>query len=117
MRNLRQLDSHRLEVRKYYGSNGDETCGAFSLPSPVDGQPLHIVASSGDGWDHVSVSRTSRCPHWLEMDFVKRRFFEDHEIAMQLHVAPKDHINRHKYTLHLWRPLGRDIPLPPAEFV
>ena len=65
----------------------------------------------------MSVSRQSRCPNWVEMDFIKRRFFEDHEVAMQLHVAPKDHINRHNYTLHLWRPQDRDIPLPPQEFV
>jgi hypothetical protein len=36
---------------------------------------------------------------------------------MQLHVPVSDHINRHPYTLHLWRPHALEIPRPPAEFV
>jgi len=69
------------------------------------------------GWDHVSVSRTSRCPNWPEMEFVKRKFFEDNETAMQLHVAIADHINMHPYTLHLWRPHNAEIPMPPKDAV
>jgi len=26
-------------------------------------------------------------------------------------------VNIHPYCLHLWRPVGQDIPLPPVEFV
>ena len=120
MRDLRVLDGRRLrspEVLKLWGWYGDETCGAFLIPSPIDGQTLKVVASSGDGWDHVSVSRENRCPNWTEMDHVKRLFFKDNEVAMQLHVPPDEHINFHPYCLHLWRPLDVEIPRPPAGMV
>ena len=119
MRNLNALNAHRLKgaAISHYGWAGDETCGAFAFPSPSDGQPLRVIASSGEGWDHVSVSREKRCPNWPEMEFVKRKFFEDNETAMQLHVAIADHINMHPYTLHLWRPHNAEIPMPPKDAV
>lgn len=120
MKNLRELDFFRDSSRRivaYYGNSGDETCGVFTVPSPIDNANLRIVASSGFGWDHVSVSRHQRCPNWPEMEHVKRLFFKDIETAMQLHVPATDHINCHPYCLHLWRPTVGEIPRPPAEFV
>ncbi len=120
MRNLHQLDRFRVanrEVIKRYGSAGDHECGLFSIPSPVDRRELKVIASSGEGWDHVSVSRATRCPIWREMEFIKRLFFADDEVAMQLHVTPKNHISIHPYCLHLWRPLAVSIPLPPHWMV
>jgi hypothetical protein len=120
MKDLRALNEFRdtsAQVVKAYGNTGDETCGVFHMPSPIDGQALTVVASSGDGWDHVSVSRTNRCPNWPEMEFVKRRFFADDETAMQLHVPSADHISRHPNCLHLWRPQREPIPRPPAWLV
>src|SRR5215510_12883173 len=70
-----------------------------------------VIASHGMNWDHVSVSTRERCPTWDEMEFIKRMFFNDDEVAMQLHVAPSDHINCHPYCLHLWRPQDKEIPL------
>ena len=115
MRNLRLLDASRI-THPILG-DGDETCGAFIISSPIDGQALRCIVSSGMGWDHVSVSRSSRCPNWPEMDFVKHRFFKDDEVAMQLHVPASDHINNHPYCLHLWRPHDAEIPRPPAIMV
>lgn len=120
MRNLRLLDIYRRtdrEVRDFFGGVGDETCGMFQVPSPIDKAPLKIVASSDLGWDHVSVSRTNRCPNWPEMEHVKHLFFKDEETAMQLHVPPTDHINCHPNCLHLWRPQQAEIPRPPAIMV
>lgn len=65
---------------------------------------LFVIASDGDGWDHVSVSRVDKTPSWEEMCFIKGIFFKDDEVAMQLHPAKKDYINQHPYCLHLWRP-------------
>jgi hypothetical protein len=84
MRDLRELDAYRVDATKTHGWNGDGTCGAFKLPSPIDGQPLTVIASSGDGWDHTSISRKNRPPNWTEMEFIKRKFFKDDETAMQL---------------------------------
>lgn len=121
MRNLRLLDIFRRtdrEVVNHYGDTGDETCGVFSVPSTIDRRPLTIVASSGDGWDHVSVSRETRCPNWQEMEYVKRLFFKDEEAAMQLHVPVSEHLSLHPFCLHLWRPNdGREIPRPPGVMV
>lgn len=105
------------QVVGVYGNAGDETCGVFHMPSPIDGQMLTIVASSGEDWDHVSVSRTNRCPNWPEMEFIKRRFFADNETVMQLHVPVKDHISKHPNCLHLWRPQKEQIPRPPEWMV
>jgi hypothetical protein len=121
MKDLTQFDAYRRRDRRVlerYGFLGDETCGVFDLPCPRSGMTLVCIASAGDGWDHVSVSLPNRCPNWPEMEHVKRVFFESHETVMQLHVPPADHINKHPYCLHLWRPNdGREIPRPPAEFV
>jgi hypothetical protein len=117
MRNLRALDQFRLDATATHGWSGDHSCGAFRLPSPIDGQGLMCIASSDAGWEHVSVSRSNRCPNWPEMDFIKRRFFKDDETVMQLHVPVTDHINAHPYCLHLWRPQNFGIPRPPDWMV
>lgn len=122
MRNLmdERVNRYRLRtgaVLEQWGSFGDGTCGAFLVPSCIDGAGLAVVASSGEGWDHVSVSRKNRCPNWAEMEQVKRLFFEDNETAMQLHVPATDHINQMPTCLHLWRPLRGRIPRPPARLV
>lgn len=119
MRNLSELDNFRVctpAVIAYYGSTGDDTCGVFKVPA-IDGNIMQIVASCDMGWEHVSVSMRDRCPTWEEMDGVKRMFFNPYETAIQFHVPEANHINLHPYCLHLWRPLGFNIVLPPPELV
>lgn len=116
MRNLYEIDQYRQKtarIRAHFGGYGDETCGVFAIPSPIDGGELYIIASAGAGWDHVSVSRKNRCPNWPEMSRVKAFFFHDHETVMQLHVPSSDHVNDHPNCLHLWRPHNVEIPRPP----
>ena len=120
MRNLRALDRYRRtdrHVMENWGWIGDETAGMFMVPSPVDGGLLAVVASNGDGWDHVSVSRPNRCPNWPEMEHIAALFFADDETAMQLHVPASDHVNNHPYCLHWWRPHSVPIPRPNALMV
>lgn len=117
MRDLTTLDDHRLDMTDVYGHSGGATEGAFRFPSPVDGQPLQVIASTEDEWDHVSVSRKSRVPNWPEMEFVRKKFFNDEETVMQLHVPVSDHINHHPFCLHLWRPQKETIPRPPGWMV
>lgn len=120
MRNLNLLDFYRRtdqSVVDLYGSIGDDRGGVFAVPSPIDKQLMLVIASNGESWDHVSVSRQNRCPNWPEMEFVKRLFFHDEETAMQLHVPPSDHLSYHPYCLHIWRPHFVEIPRPPASFV
>jgi hypothetical protein len=92
---------------------GDHENGCFQIPA----RSMVIVASSGEGWEHVSVSIKDRCPTWDEMEWVKRKLWEDCDTVMQLHVPPAQHKNCHPYCLHMWRPTFTLIPRPPAEFV
>jgi hypothetical protein len=100
---------------------GGSAAGCFEIPYREKGggrrSNLRVIASAGEGWDHVSVSLQHRCPTWDELEFVKRHFFKSDEVAMQLHLPPSDHINIHPYCLHLWRPHTGEIPLPPRGMV
>jgi hypothetical protein len=119
MKRLSELDQYRRtddpHIVERYGGNGHDDAGLFDVP--VGLFMLRVIATTGDGWDHVSISARGRCPTWDEMEHVKRLFFRPSEVAMQLHVRPEDHINNHPHTLHLWRCLHRPIPLPPKRMV
>lgn len=95
----------------------NETGGAFYIRQNASSDMMKVIASDGEGWDHVSVSCRFRTPTWDEMEWIKRMFFYDHETCMQLHVPPSDHISYAKYALHLWRPQNVDIPRPPDWMV
>lgn len=119
MRDLNNLNRFRdssPEIIKHYGDAGDAFGGVFNFKS-AKGEQIRIIASIGEGWDHVSVSLQKRCPTWDEMETVKRAFFREEETAMQLHVPASDHISYHPYCLHLWRPIDEDIPRPPDWMV
>jgi hypothetical protein len=117
VRNTPNVKAERYRVREglmasdaSYGNNG-----AFLVP--VGRAVLAVVVSDEDGWDHVSVSLPSRCPTWEEMCAVKELFFRDDEAAVEYHPPKADYVNHHPYCLHLWRPQGQELPLPPAWMV
>lgn len=91
--------------------------GAFSVQSKQDGGYMHVIATSGEGWDHISVSRADRVPDYYEMKYIAELFLKSGEVAMQLYVPSKDHVNIHNNCLHWFRPTKKEIPLPPKEFV
>jgi hypothetical protein len=116
----------RLQLRGFESGAG-ESYGAFALRCPRTGERLRVIVSDGDykraglspeyAWEHVSVSLPNRCPNWKEMDWIKDIFWKEDETVFQFHVPKADHINRHPYCLHLWRPIGITIPLPPKDTV
>ena len=119
MRNLFELNRFRVvnaDVVRHWGSVGDDTCGFFVVPSPIDGKEMKVIASCGCGWEHVSVSRMNRPPNWREMEAIKSMFFGD-DTVMQLHVPRSDHVNDHPNCLHLWRPTEVEIPRPSSWMV
>lgn len=99
--------------------------GAFFIP--LDGAILNVIASDGSDWnelglpgnpwEHVSVSLRVRTPTWAEMDYVKRLFWETHETVIQFHVPRLHHKNTNEFTLHMWRQIGVEVPLPPIKCV
>jgi hypothetical protein len=125
VRDLRTLDRYRVSGKALWGWDGDGFCGAFLVPSPIDGGELVVIASSVEQcrredqplWDHLSVSRKNRCPNWQEMEHIVKMFGEDDETWMQLHVPASDHINIHPHVLHWWRPGEAEIPRPPGGHV
>ena len=112
MKNLQHLNKYRKPL---WGHIGDDHNGMFIIP--FKSYELHVVASDGDGWDHVSVSLNNRCPNWEEMNYIKDLFFEEDECVMQLHPPKKDYINNLQYCLHMWRPQDKEIPRPPLYMV
>jgi len=81
------------------------------------GKDLFVIASDGEGWDHVSVSLRNRCPTWEEMCFVKDSFFDPEETVIQYHPPKSEYVNCHDYCLHMWRPQDVELPLPPGWMV
>lgn len=102
----------RLATRSSDGNNG-----AFFIPTRPGGPRLMVICSDGADWEHVSVSMPNRCPTWEEMCKVKGLFWDDEDAVMQLHPPRSDWVNNHSYCLHLWRPVGAAIPLPPSFMV
>lgn len=122
---LEHLDRFRAK-HGGFGSPLGATYGAFCLPSPIGNRVLMVIASDGSetGWDHVSIHARSSphsdrrlLPTWIEMEWVKRQFWNPEETVIQLHVPEDQHISIHDQVLHLWRPLNTPIPLPPAVLV
>lgn len=121
MRDLNQLNGKRrtdLETA-IYGCTGDSGNGIFRIY--IHGVGFHVVASNGGGWDHVSVSlsnrKAKRCPSWEEMCAIKDMFFDKEEVVVQYHPRESEYVNVHNYCLHLWRPQGKDVPVPPMYMV
>lgn len=97
----------------YQGQLGDETHGFLKLKE----RGLAIMFANSWGWEHVSVSRKSKMPSWQDMDWVRRQFWRGDCTVMQLHVPEEEHIDLHPYCLHMWRPVGQEVPKPPHYFV
>jgi hypothetical protein len=94
--------------------------GAFNVFGPK-GTLLHILSSGSgehcDGWEHVSVSTTHRCPNWIEMCMVKDLFWKEDECVIQYHPPSSVYVNYHPNCLHMWKPVGLEIPIPPMILV
>ncbi len=92
------------------GMTGDILC-------PLMNRQMHFIASWSEDWEHVSVSTPKQTPSWEAMCFVKDLFWGPEEVVMQLHPRQSEYVNRHKFCLHLWKPLGQTIPTPPQILV
>lgn len=81
------------------------------------GVVLSAMSSDGAGWEHVSVSTPFRTPSWAEMCYVKSLFWDDEDCVVQYHPPKSVYVNNHEHCLHLWRPIGKDIPIPESILV
>jgi len=93
-----------------YGNNG-----YFIIPH--ESYELKVIASDGEGWEHVSVSLPTRTPNWKQMCFIKDLFWEKTDCVIQYHPPESEYVNNHEHCLHLWRPIEQTIPTPPSILV
>lgn len=107
-------EKYRVQLSGYPA--GDHQNGAFVVKLR-HGQTVRVIASSGMNWEHVSVSRQDRCPTWDEMCQVKALFWDDHDCVIQYRPPRSEYVNNHPNCLHLWRPIDRDLPMPPSILV
>jgi hypothetical protein len=48
---------------------------------------------------------------------VKDIFWDKADVVVQFHPAENNYVNIHQHTLHMWRPIGIELPLPPLVTV
>jgi hypothetical protein len=48
---------------------------------------------------------------------VKDLFWDEDDVVIQFHPRKSDYVNNHSGCLHMWRPIGVALPLPPHEMV
>lgn len=122
-----EIESGRDTTHQLYRTKRGDRCGFFKVPCPLTGMKLRIMVSAGDdwhavgmpgpAWEHVSVSTPVRVPTWEEMCWVKDQFWLPEELVLQFHPPHSRYVNIAKNCLHLWRPVGVDLPMPPIECV
>jgi len=124
---MKKLEELPVEFKQQGKAN--EAAGIYAIPHPLIDKYLYwIIFSDGEGWEHLSVSlrkvvtrsmvkKVDRCPTWPEMCFVKNMFWMPSETVIQYHPAMADYVNNHQYVLHCWKPIGQEIPTPPAILV
>ncbi len=112
-------EKYRLKSGPFKSTVNDSNNGMFIVKSIKLKQPLTVISSDGEGWEHVSVSFKTRCPTWEEMSFIKSLFWGDDDAVIQIHPPKSEHINNHKYCLHLFRKCGTNnyFEAPPAILV
>ena len=118
-------DTARLVTHPILGStSADGNNGAFEIASPSPGWRLAVIASDGDGWEHVSVHafatgnrQRQRTPSWAEMCFVKDIFWDGEDEVIQFHPRKSEYVNMHAHTLHMWRSIDTKTPRPPLYMI
>jgi hypothetical protein len=103
-----------------FGNNG-----LFYLP--ISSMFAQCIASDGEGFEHVSVTLClrqqnrpipiKRTPTWEEMCLIKDMFWDEEDTVIQYHPAKSEYVNNNEYCLHLWRPIGVELPKPHHSLV
>ena len=98
---------------------GDVTDDGFSGEIHIPSFTGTVIASTGAGWDHVSVCPYKKriIPSWEDMCMVKDIFFYDSEAAIQIHPPKSEYVNNMPNCLHLWKCNYKEMVLPPAILV
>ena len=125
-----RLSTGIMKSDESYGNNG---CFEIPFIKPSDGHVavgktriLACIASDGMDYEHVSVYKIIRLgsqpaqrkiPSWDDMCFIKDMFWDDEDCVIQYHPPKSEYVNNNPFVLHLWRPIGVEIPQPPRVLV
>ena len=116
--NWTHLENFRSRSGSHVTGDGD-LFGAFYIRFVKS--DIIVIASSGNEempWERVSLRtrdyKGERTPTWQEMCFIKDLFWEDEECVIQYHPPRSDYVNNHPNVLHLWKPIGIEVPRPPS---
>lgn len=116
--NWTHIEPHRQLTGRMPSCAGD-LFGAFYLKIAK----VHIIVIASNGseeipWEHVSLRardyKGERTPTWAEMCYVKDLFWDEEECVIQYHPPRSEYVNNHAFVLHLWKPIGIEIPMPPS---
>ena len=124
MKNLDNISNFRRIDLYSDGFLGDEANGAFIIDRYNNGEFYLVIASNGQGWEHVSVTihkknggSVKKCPSYQEMMMIKEKLFSEEDVVFQLHPREEDYINTHPYCLHLWKPNNCNMVVPPLNSI
>lgn len=115
---MKQIKANKHLSIRHIGFDGGY--GIINLPreSKKGYTRASIIWSCGGGWEHVSVAPfNGNNPTWDDMCFIKDLFWEETDCVVQYHPPKSDYVNVKENCLHLWRPIGQAIPMPPMIFV
>jgi hypothetical protein len=117
MSDFATINKGRVRAGVYRSEDSDGFNGAFFLF--VCHEWVRVIASDGEGWKHVSVSRrdSHKCPTWEMMCAIKDLFWTPEDWVIQFHPAHKEYVNNHPGCLHLWQPTNADFPKPDSILV
>lgn len=114
----------RVTVGSLWTCTDDGNNGYFRIPEKGSQKVFCVIASDGLGWEHVSVHveminhpKRTYTPTWEDMCKVKAMFWDGEDVVIQFHPRESEYVNNHPNTLHLWRPVGAEIPIPPSILV
>lgn len=93
-----EIEKYRVRTGRLASDTSQGNNGAFVVTGPR--RKLLVIVSDEGGWEYVSVSVKGKT-----------------ECVIQYHPPLVDYINYHPGVLHLWRPVGGGLPMPPKAFV
>lgn len=108
-------NKYRVRIGDYGSNDSYGNNGVFFIRNLKN--IFKIIASDGEGWEHVSVSLPNRCPTWKEMCWIKNIFWDENDCIIQFHPQKSVYVNNNKYCLHLWRKINYEFPLPDSILV
>lgn len=73
---------------------------------------VSVQSTAGHGWLHVSVAHTDRMPTYSLVAKVRRAFFLDEALVVQVSPPVAEHVDIHPYMLHLWQRLDGERLVP-----